>query len=155
MPHQFLRKGYMMCPTFCFIPSNTPELFNVPSREIENITFKMVFPFTSFSTRILNMKKTFWQRNSNAIDCCINLQCFPNNTYQAKTNVFKLGPETWSGPNHILCYDQQNQLLLFNLRCSDPKLGPDQSVRPYTFSRPWEVLKWSIYIFSIVSFHLC
>ena len=30
----------------------------------------------------------------------------------------------------------QNQRLLFNLHDSDPKLGPDQSVCPWTFSRP-------------------
>ena len=42
------------------------------------------------------------------------------------------------GLDYIIFYaiTMQNQLLLFNLYESDPKLDPDKSVRPYTFSRP-------------------
>ena len=37
------------------------------------------------------------------------------NPSQARENVFKLGPETWSGPNHILCYTHAKSaaLILF------------------------------------------
>ena len=84
----------MMCPTFCFITSNTPELFNVPSREIENIvTSKMVFPFTSFSTRILNMKKLF--------DKEIPMRLIAVLIFNVSQIIPNSGPEeriqTWSG----------------------------------------------------------
>ena len=31
---------------------------------------------------------------------------------QARENVFKLGPETWSGPYHILCYNHAKSAAL-------------------------------------------